>query len=161
MIDWTSFRNGIARIEGKVRQLQFIRIGVFSVDTFEKMPCSVAYNVDKGIKVVDALGRHWILPMNACDLWRVRLMHQRYLILSSHTSFHEIENAPYYLGFISWRTWGTIREARRLLNDLRQWQADHQSTRLEQNNKAGDGGRHGDRFTTNGKIVEGWQQEMP
>ena len=84
LIDWTSFRNGIARIEGKVRQLQFIRIGVFSVDTFEKMPCSVAYNVDKGIKLVDALGRHWILPINACDLWRVRLMHQRYLIVSPH-----------------------------------------------------------------------------
>ena len=26
---------------------------VFSVDPFEKMPCLVAYNVDKGIKLLD------------------------------------------------------------------------------------------------------------
>ena len=44
--------------------------------------------LSNAIKVVDSLGMPWILPFEACAMWKVRLVHQPCLL---DTSFDETE----------------------------------------------------------------------
>ena len=84
-------------LKGRCGKIYALRLGVISIGPFQQIPCSVGYSLDNAIKLVDALGRPWVFPMETCG-YALRISR----IQPAHTLFYEVYIAWYYPRIISW-----------------------------------------------------------